>query len=143
MAYQLALDGNAPAWLRGTNAQGVPINSVLVSVFFAFVSVGLQWWNPPGLLAFLMSAVGGCLMVTWIMITLSYAKLRPTLAGDDIAVSPRWLPWVTLAALVAIVALMLFDAAARGQIIAVLALSAFLVLLSQLGGRRTRVRAEK
>ncbi|QPK84262.1 amino acid permease [Corynebacterium qintianiae] len=138
MAYQQALDGDAPAWLRRTNAQRVPINSVLVSVFFAFLAVGLQWWNPPGLLTFLMSAVGGCLIVTWIMITLSYARLRGQLAGDDIALSPRWLPWVTLAALVGILALMLLDASARGQIFAVLALSLALVGLSQLNRSRSR-----
>ncbi|MCT1627777.1 amino acid permease [Corynebacterium sanguinis] len=135
MAYQQALDGDAPAWLRRTNAQGVPINSVLVSVFFAFASVGLQWWNPPGLLTFLMTAVGGCLIVIWVMIALSYMRLRERLSGDDIERSPRWLAPVTLVALVGIVALMLFDASARSQILAVLALSAVLVGISALTRR--------
>ncbi|EEI17440.1 amino acid permease [Corynebacterium lipophiloflavum DSM 44291] len=135
MAYQQALDGDAPAWLRRTNDQGVPINSVLVSVFFAFLSVGLQWWNPPGLLTFLMTAVGGCLIVIWVMISLSYMRLRDRLSGDDITRAPSWLAPVTLVALVGIVALMLFDASARNQILAVLALSAVLVGISALTRR--------
>lgn len=146
IAFQQALEGDAPAWLRRTNAQGVPFNAVLVSVFFAFASVGLQWWNPPGLLNFLMSAVGGCLIVTWIMIVLSYARLRPTLqseGSDAITLSPRWLPPVTLVALIGIVALMLFDASARQQIIAVLAVSAILILLSRLTAGRSRATASE
>ena len=43
LAYQQALEGDAPRWLAKTNASGVPTNSVLVSMFFAFVAVGLQW----------------------------------------------------------------------------------------------------
>ncbi|AWB83785.1 amino acid permease [Corynebacterium liangguodongii] len=137
MAYQQALDGDAPAWLRATNAQGVPINSVLVSVFFAFCSVGLQWWNPPGLLAFLMNAVGGCLIVTWVMIALSYRRLRPRLAAAGMEHSPAWLAPATLVVLIGIVALMLFDASARYQILAVAALSAVLIGLSFLNRMRS------
>ncbi|WKD57887.1 GABA permease [Corynebacterium capitovis DSM 44611] len=125
MAYQQALEGDAPRWLATTNAHSVPTNAVFVSVFFAFVSVGLQWWNPPGLLEFLMNAVGGCLMVTWVMITLSYIKLRP--AGGK---GQPWGAWATLAALIALTALMLFDASTRPQILSVLVISAGLIGLS-------------
>lgn len=135
LAYQQALEGDAPRWLAKTNASGVPTNSVLVSMFFAFVAVGLQWWNPPGLLSFLMNAVGGCLIVTWIMITLSYIRLRPEMrAGEGHSAvevqGGMFVPWATLAALLALVGLMLVDASARGQILAVLIVSAALVVAS-------------
>jgi len=135
LAYQQALEGDAPKWLAKTNASGVPFNSVLVSMFFAFVAVGLQWWNPPGLLSFLMNAVGGCLIVTWIMITLSYIRLRPEMrAGEGHSAvevqGGMFVPWATLAALLALVGLMLIDASARGQILAVLIVSAALVVAS-------------
>lgn len=135
LAYQQALEGDAPRWLAKTNASGVPTNSVLVSMFFAFVAVGLQWWNPPGLLSFLMNAVGGCLIVTWIMITLSYIRLRPEMrAGEGHSAvevqGGMFVPWATLAALLALVGLMLVDASARGQILAVLIVSAALVVVS-------------
>lgn len=135
LAYQQALEGDAPRWLAKTNASGVPTNSVLVSMFFAFVAVGLQWWNPPGLLSFLMNAVGGCLIVTWIMITLSYIRLRPEMrAGKGHSAvevqGGMFVPWATLVALLALVGLMLIDASARGQILAVLIVSAALVVAS-------------
>lgn len=131
MAYQLALEGDAPKWLAKTTSSNVPRNSVLLSIFFAFVAVGLQWWNPPGLLDFLMNAVGGCLLVTWIMITLSYVKLHPTIKSSAVQVhGAMWVPWVTLAALLALVVLMLFDASTRPQVISVLIISAVLVGIS-------------
>lgn len=139
MAYQLALEGDAPKWLAQTK-RNVPRNSVLVSIFFAFVAVGLQWWNPPGLLDFLMNAVGGCLIVTWILITLSYIRLHPTIKNSAVTVhGSSWVPWATLVALLALTALMLFDASTRGQVISVLILSAFLVGISFLapGSRRS------
>lgn len=137
LAYQQALESDAPRWLRKTNANAVPINAVFVSMFFAFVAVGLQWWNPPGLLDFLMNAVGGCLMVTWVMITLSYIKLHPQIKNSAVQVhGAAWVPWVTLAALFGVTVLMLFDASTRSQIIAVVIVSAVLVALSFLNRRR-------
>jgi len=135
MIFQLAKDGDAPRVFRRTNSSSVPTNAVLLSVFFAFVSVGLQMWNPPGLLDFLMSAVGGCLIVTWVMITLSFIKLRPEMdaSGENSAVRAHrgsWIPWVTLAALVGLTLLMLSDPAARGQILSVLVISGFLIVVS-------------
>ncbi|WP_288791895.1 amino acid permease [uncultured Corynebacterium sp.] len=128
LAYQQALEGDAPRWLRATNKNAVPMNSVLVSMFFAFAAVGLQWWNPPGLLDFLMNAVGGCLMVTWVMITLSYIRLHPQIKNSAVQVrGATWVPWATLIALVGLTVLMLFDASTRGQIIAVLIVSAVLI----------------
>ncbi|WP_305082978.1 amino acid permease [Corynebacterium sp. CCUG 69979] len=133
LAYQQALEGDAPRWMARTNAHGVPINSVLVSVFFAFVAVGLQWWNPPGMIDFIMNATGGCLIVVWIMITLSYIKLKPGIADSAVQVrGASWVPWVTLAALLGLVVLMLFDASARPQVISVTILSLVLVGLSLL-----------
>ena len=138
IAYQQALEGDAPRWLARTR-DNVPRNSVWVSIFFAFVAVALQWWNPPGLLDFLMNAVGGCLIVTWIMITLSYIRLHPTIRASAVKVhGAAWVPWVTLAALVALMGLMLFDASTRNQIISVLILSAGLIAVSFLTGGHDR-----
>ncbi|MBC3178488.1 amino acid permease [Corynebacterium lujinxingii] len=141
LGYQQALEGDAPAWMAKTNANNVPTNSVLVSVLFAFLAVGLQWWNPPGMIDFIMSATGGCLIVTWIMITLSFIKLHPRIAASAVRVrGASWVPWVTLAALLGLTTLMLFDDAARSQVISVTVLSLALVALSLLTKNRTNVR---
>ena len=138
LGYQQALEGDAPKWMAKTNANNVPMNSVLVSVFFAFLAVGLQWWNPPGMIDFIMSATGGCLIVTWIMITLSFIKLHPRISSSAVRVrGASWVPWVTLAALLGLTVLMLFDDSARSQVISVTILSAVLVGLSLLTKKRS------
>ena len=141
LGYQQALEGDAPKWMAKTNANNVPMNSVLVSVVFAFLAVGLQWWNPPGMIDFIMSATGGCLIVTWIMITLSFIRLHPRISESAVRVhGATWVPWVTLAALVGLTVLMLFDDAARSQVISVAILSLALVGLSLLTKKRGVVR---
>ena len=141
LAYQQALEGDAPKWMAKTNANNVPMNSVLISVFFAFVAVGLQWWNPPGMIDFIMSATGGCLIVTWIMITLSFIKLHPRISSSAVRVrGATWVPWVTLAALLGLTVLMLFDANARSQVISVTILSLALVGLSLLTKKRSALK---
>ena len=141
LGYQQALEGDAPAWMAKTNANNVPMNSVLVSVLFAFLAVGLQWWNPPGMIDFIMSATGGCLIVTWIMITLSFIKLHPRIRSSAVRVrGASWAPWVTLAALLGLTVLMLFDDASRSQVISVTILSLGLVACSFLTRNRGAVR---
>ena len=141
LAYQQALEGDAPKWMAKTNANNVPMNSVLISVFFAFLAVGLQWWNPPGMIDFIMSATGGCLIVTWIMITLSFIKLHPRITSSAVRVrGATWVPWVTLAALLGLTVLMLFDDSARSQVISVTILSAVLVGLSLLTKKRSALK---
>ena len=141
LAYQQALEGDAPKWMAKTNANNVPMNSVLISVFFAFVAVGLQWWNPPGMIDFIMSATGGCLIVTWIMITLSFIKLHPHISSSAVRVrGATWVPWVTLAALLGLTVLMLFDANARSQVTSVTILSLALVGLSLLTKKRSALK---
>lgn len=135
LVHSLALDRDAPRLFAVTNRESVPINAVVLSMIFAFASVGLQFWNPEGLLTFLLNAVGGCLIVIWIMITASYLRLHPELERRGEISTVRmwgwpWLGWVTMAALWGLVLLMLFDDAARSQVIAVAVVTAVLVLLA-------------
>lgn len=135
MVYSFATRKDAPAILAKTNSQGVPINAVLLSMFFAFVSVGLQYWNPPGLLTFLLNAVGGCLIVLWTMIAITWLKLHPVLKANNEITTVRMpgYPWPAIVCLILLgmlVALMLTDASSRPQITAVLVLLVITVALS-------------
>lgn len=135
LVHTLSLKGDAPKIFRKTSSSHVPTNAVILSMVFAFVSVGLQWWNPTGLLDFLLNAVGGCLIVIWIMVVLSYLRLHPVLVRNNEITTVRmwgwpWLAWVTLVALVGLVALMLFDDGARSQIYSVAIVVGLLVALS-------------
>ncbi|GGG78009.1 amino acid permease [Corynebacterium pelargi] len=135
LVHSLAERGDAPRVFAATNKQGVPISSVLLSMFFAFLSVGLQYWNPPGLLSFLLNAVGGCLLVIWVMIALSYLKLHPIMkkAGELTKVRMwgyPWLTWLTLAAIAGLIIMMLFDESSRGQVTSVVVIFGGLIALS-------------
>lgn len=147
LVFDMAKDHCAPKFFLKTNHSGSPINAVILSMVFAFASVGLQFWNPPGLLAFLFNAVGGCLLVVWAFIVASFLKLHPQLKANgeltDIRVPGYpWLPWATAAALAALTIFMLFDPSARNQVIAVIILFAALVALSFVvpAGKREQVR---
>ncbi|MCZ9297111.1 amino acid permease [Corynebacterium yonathiae] len=135
LVFDMAKDHCAPAFFLKQNRAGSPINAVILSMVFAFASVGLQFWNPPGLLAFLFNAVGGCLLVIWFFIVASFIKLHPIMRENGELTELRvpgfpWLPWVTAAALGGLTLLMLFDPAARNQVVSVLILAAVLIILS-------------
>ena len=135
LVFDMAKDHCAPGFFLKQNRAGSPINAVILSMVFAFASVGLQFWNPPGLLAFLFNAVGGCLLVIWFFIVASFIKLHPQMRENGELTEIHvpgfpWLPWVTAAALGGLTLLMLFDPAARNQVISVLILAAVLVILS-------------
>ena len=120
----LAVRGDAPASFARTDTRGVPMRAVVVSVAFGFAAVALQYWNPPGLLAFLLNAVGGCLIVLWIVVALSFVRLHPKLvATGEITEVRMWapavLPWVMIALAAGVIALMLADPAGRFQMLAV------------------------
>ena len=104
LLYSMARGGEAPSYFAQTNASGVPVRAVIVSIIFGFISVAMQWWNPPGLLAFLLNAVGGILISIWAMVILSYIRLHPKLVASGEITNVRmwgypWLPWITFATL--------------------------------------------
>ncbi|MCZ9308953.1 amino acid permease [Corynebacterium uberis] len=133
LCYSLAERGDAPAIFRQVSVAQVPIPAVVLSVIFAFGSVGLQWWNPPGLLDFLLSSIGGCLVVIWVTVIASYLRIHPILERRGEITSVRmwgypWAAWATAAAVGAIVCLMLADPVARTQVLAVTVVCAVILL---------------
>lgn len=149
LVYDMTSQGNAPQIFAHKSQVGAPIYAVGLSVFFAFVSVALQYWNPPGLLAFLFNAVGGTLLVIWAFITVSYLRLHPELKRNGELSALRMpgypvVPWLVLAGIIGLVVLMLFDASARGQIFAVTILTAAVIGLAViLPNGRSQVEARK
>ncbi len=135
LVFALSRNHDAPPVFGRLSNQGVPTAAVMLSMFFAFVSVALQYFNPAGLLDFLLNAVGGCLLVVWAMITLSQLKLRPELErGGEISTVRMWAhPWLgilTLVMLAGLVILMLGDPGSRSQVFSVVIVYGFLILLS-------------
>ena len=132
LLYSMARGHDAPAYFSATNSQGVPVRGVLVSILFAFVSVGLQFWNPPELLTFLLNAVGGLLIGIWTMIVLSYLRLHSELVDKREITDVRmpgypWTGWATLTVIVGFIVLMLFDEGGRTELISSMCIIAVVV----------------
>ncbi|EOM76120.1 aromatic amino acid transport protein AroP [Rhodococcus rhodnii LMG 5362] len=141
MAFSLSRRGDGPKIMTQLSRSGVPRNAVLLSVFFGFVSVLLNWWLPDQLLGILLNAVGAALLVVWTFIIVSHIRLRPRLEREGALRVKMWLfPWLsylTLAMLAAFVVLMMFDTTARQQLIATAGLC---VLLGAIYVVRRRLR---
>jgi aromatic amino acid permease len=136
MLFSLGGRGDAPVVATRVSRRDVPWVAVLVSVFFGVVAVLLNYLLPESLLGVLLNAVGSALLVVWLLIVVSQLRLRPRLEAEAAARGEKlrlrawgypWLSWVTFVALVAVVGLMLSDAAARPQIAATTGLVAVIL----------------
>ncbi|WP_075691581.1 amino acid permease [Corynebacterium sphenisci] len=133
LVYSMSRRGQAPTLFARVNREAVPYRAVVMSMIFAFASVGVQVvFSGSAVLVFLLNAVGGCLLIIWLFIALSQIKLRPELerAGE---LSVRmwgypWLSWVAVGLILALTALMVADEVARDQVYAVVVVFAVLLL---------------
>jgi len=139
MAFSLSRRGDGPAFMAKLSSTGVPTNAVLLSVFFGFVSVLLNWLLPDDLLGILLNAVGAALLVIWIFIVVSHLRLRKQLEASGKLTVRMWLfpylSYTTLAMLGVFVVLMLFDADARAQLISTTVLFLVIAALGFLNAR--------
>ncbi|MFE4956792.1 amino acid permease [Streptomyces sp. NPDC056653] len=127
MVFSLAERGEGPRGLLKVSgsggAGGVPRRVVLASVAFGFVSVLLNLKWPDSVFLYLLNSVGAVLLFVWGLIAASQLRLRRRLEREaPEALTLRmwcfpWLTWVTLAALVAVLVLMLTDDVARPQVL--------------------------
>ncbi|WP_430331615.1 amino acid permease [Rhodococcus sp. ACT016] len=145
MAFSLARRGDGPAALAKLSKSGVPTNAVLLSVFFGFVSVLLNWLLPDSLLGILLNAVGAALLVIWVFIVVTHLRLRPKLEREGKLTVRMWLfpylSYLTLALLAGFVVLMAFDADAREQLISTLVLFLLILALALVNSRRRAKKA--
>ncbi len=145
LVYSMSRRGEAPRLFTAMNSQSVPYKAVIMSMVFAFLSVGFQVvFDGSSVLVFLLNAVGGCLLVIWLLIALSQIKLRPRMeANDELTVrlpGYPWLSWLSVFMILGLTVMMLFDDTARQQVYAVAAVCLFLGVIAGLTSK-TRARA--
>ena len=140
MMYSLALREGRRGPLARVDASGVPRAALLVSVFFGFVAVLLNYLDLDGLLTFLLNAVGASLLAIWAVTVASQLRLRRRLEAACPLPVRMWafpyLSWVALALLVGLTVLMLTDASSRRQVLATLAVVVLLTVVGLITGRR-------
>ncbi|MET8329190.1 amino acid permease [Streptomyces sp. NPDC005181] len=151
MVFSLAERGEGPRGLLKVSGSGggggVPRRAVLASVAFGFVSVLLNLRWPDSVFLYLLNSVGAVLLFVWGLIAASQLRLRRRLereAPEALALRMwcfPWLTWVTLAALVAVLVLMLTDDAARPQVLWSAGATGLVLLVAGARELRDRLRA--
>ncbi|MDD4514194.1 amino acid permease [Massilibacteroides sp.] len=76
MLYGLAVQRNAPRFLRKLNKHHVPVMAIGVSAVFAAICVIINKVIPEDALEYLMSLVVSALIINWIMISLTHLFFR-------------------------------------------------------------------
>lgn len=76
MLYGLAVQRNAPRFLRKLNKNHVPVAAIGISGLFAAICVVINKVMPEDALTYLMSLVVSALIINWIMISLTHLFFR-------------------------------------------------------------------
>ncbi|WP_085537531.1 amino acid permease [Massilibacteroides vaginae] len=112
MLYGLAMQRNAPRFLRKLNRHHVPVAAIGASAVFAAICVIINKVIPEKAFEYLMSLVVSALIINWIMITLTHLFFRRVKkkAGEKKTMFPAlWYPvgnYICLVFLVGILAIM-------------------------------------
>ncbi|WP_341393254.1 amino acid permease [Arthrobacter sp. G119Y2] len=128
MVYSLAERGDAPKGLLRLNKAKAPFLAVIISVAVGVVSTVLELFFPDRILPALLNVVGSTVLLVWASVLLSQFVLRRRAdrAGEALKLKMRGFPYVSLAGIVmlaAILVLACFDAAARTQLLSTVALT--------------------
>lgn len=128
MVYSLAERGDAPKGLLRLNKAKAPFLAVIISVAVGVVSTVLELFFPDRILPALLNVVGSTVLLVWASVLLSQFVLRRRAdrAGEALKLKMRGFPYVSLAGIVMLAAILLlacFDAAARTQLLSTVALT--------------------
>ncbi|HUN74345.1 MAG TPA: amino acid permease [Steroidobacteraceae bacterium] len=115
--FVLAERGDAPRWLVATNRRKVPARSVLLATAAGVAGVIAAKLSPGLVFAWLVNASGAIIVFVYIMICLSQIRLRrqrERAGGARPALPMWWFPWLSYAAIAAMVGMLIAMAATPG-----------------------------
>ncbi|MBP2476374.1 gamma-aminobutyrate permease [Crossiella equi] len=144
MAFSLAGRGEAPKSWRKLGKGGSPRNAVLVSTVVGFATVALNYFAPQDVFTFLVNSSGAIAVLVWLVIAVSQLRLRRRLEREspELLTLRMWafpyLTWLSIAAMGALLLGMLFDPAARPQLLVSLGVAAVVLVVSLVRQRQSR-----
>ncbi|TQN31707.1 gamma-aminobutyrate:proton symporter (AAT family) [Haloactinospora alba] len=124
MLHVLTRHGDAPRALAAVNRRGVPTRAILLGTVVGYVSVIGNYLWPDVVFAFLLASVGAILLVLFLVITVSQLVMGHRLRREEPErlTLPMWgFPYVTLAALAGLVAILVAMAVIPDQRLPLLA----------------------
>src|SRR6476661_5981904 len=130
MLFVLAARREAPVSLIGVNKRGVPTAAILTSSVVGFLCVIAAAISPDTVFSFLLNSSGAIILFVYLLIAISQLILRRRTSPEKLAVKMWLFPFLTIATIVAIVAvlaLMFFKEDTRSQLL--LSLLAWAVVL--------------
>jgi GABA permease len=114
MLMALSRKGDAPRVLSRLSGNGVPILAILAGTLFGYVAVFMSYVSPETVFAFLVNSYGAVAIFVYVFIAISELRLRKKIERED----PErlrvkmwaypYLTYITIAAMVLIVAAMAF-----------------------------------
>ncbi|MBC9049591.1 amino acid permease [Mycobacterium tuberculosis variant africanum] len=119
MLFVLAARQEAPAQLVKVNLRGVPTSAIMGSSVVGFLCVIMAWVSPATVFVFLLNSSGAVILFVYLLIALSQIVLRRQTSGQNLGVRMWLFPGlsiVTVTGIVAVLARMAFDYAARSQL---------------------------
>lgn len=119
MLFVLAARQEAPAQLVKVNRRGVPTFAIMGSSVVGFLCVIMAWVSPATVFVYLLNSSGAVILFVYLLIALSQIVLRRQTSGQNLGVRMWLFPGlsiVTVTGIVAVLARMAFDYAARSQL---------------------------
>jgi GABA permease len=122
MLFALSRRGYAPQALVATNGRGVPVKAILLTVSIGFLSVILDAIAPNSVFLWLVNSSGAVALFCYLLIAVSQLILRRRLEREDPeSLTLRmwlfpWLTYLTIAAMVVVIAAMALVADVRDQL---------------------------
>lgn len=94
MLYGLAVQGNAPRFLRTLNRQHVPVRATLVSSAFVALCIVINKIIPDQALGIMMSLVVSALIINWVIISMTHLFFRRQKDAEGVRTKFRmfWFP---------------------------------------------------
>ncbi|WP_181139633.1 amino acid permease [Streptomyces sp. Ru71] len=123
MAFSLAERGDAPRSWTQVTSRGVPRRAIWASVAFSFLAVGLNYYSPDLAFTLLLNSSGAVALFVWLVVAVSQLRLRRRFEQEapERLVLRMWgfpvLTWVAIVGILAVLVTMLFDTAARPQLL--------------------------
>lgn len=106
MIFVLAGRREAPMRLITTNSRGVPVLAILASTVVGFLSVIAAYVSPDTVFTFLLNSSGAVILFVYLLIAVSQFVLRRRTRDEDLTVKMWLFPWLTIAAGLGIVAVL-------------------------------------
>ncbi|MHC5258379.1 amino acid permease [Streptomyces sp. UC4497] len=145
MAASLVARGMGPKVI-GKVTNGVPRFAVLLSAVFGFVCVLLSYWRPDDVFAWLLNTIGAIILVVWFFIAVSQLVLRRKLereAPEKLVVKMWAYPYLTIIALVGMVAVFVLMAREHDTRIQLYFSGGLAVILAAVGYARQKLAEKK